>query len=144
MRGIKDNGMKFFSFGLVILLLISKNGFALENVTSNCSWKPQRLSDLSGMITLEFPTPSDESSWNRDLLLVTERRLYFHSLPNKSCRSDLFVIKGEIVEGIDMLPDMSWVRVTYYSNRLSKTIVGWVESKGLCRKMRDGFKRCYE
>ncbi len=127
---------------LTIALCFSalSNATALENVTSDCSWKPARARQLKEMTDLKVAQVAidwDEfqKRTNNLYLKVDGRRIYFYSLPNESCRSKLFVVKGDVVEQIDMLGDLSWLRVAYRSKRLNTTIIGWVKNEDLCRNL---------
>jgi len=118
-----------------------------EPVTSNCSWKPggskvfKTLTE-NKQVTLCTQSRPDDC----DELLVSEKgRTYFYSLPNLSCKTDIFIVHRDQVSAIDYFPDTSgssidgnFVRVVYSSKHLNKEISGWIELKRLCRLNANG------
>ena len=111
---------------------------AAKNVVSSCQWladQPKKFENYTSTKTVEesLNTPQWEKISNNVFLKVKEKRIYLHSLPNESCKSELFVVKGDMLEEVDFLDESSWTRVAYKSKRLGKDIVGWVQFSGVCR-----------
>ena len=130
---------KIYYFIIVALISLSKIN-AAENVNSNCKWSsdnPKQIVQLTSLAVVEdsLNAPEWEKISNSVLLKVTDKRIYLNSLPDRSCKTDLFVVKGDILEQVDFLDDLSWLRVVYKSKRLGKDIVGWIEFSGVCREM---------
>ena len=119
-------------------VLISMQIDAAENVVSSCQWlvdQPKKFENYTNLKKVEdsLNTPQWEKISNNAFLKVKEKRIYLHSLPNESCKSELFVVKGDMLEEVDFLDDSSWTRVAYKSKRLGKDIVGWIQFSGVCR-----------
>jgi hypothetical protein len=139
--------MRLYLFSILIYFSVLSHAMALENVTSDCFWKPANAAQLKEMTNLAIVEKSlelaeREMTENNLYFKLRDRRVYFHSLPNSSCRSSLFIVRGDIVEQVDMLDDLSWLRVACHSKRLNKVIIGWVEFKGMCRILGSGEFGC--
>ena len=112
---------------------------AAELVQSDCLWKPSppvTVTELQDNREPKFNTASNPSD---DMFLVKEKgRTYFYSLPNKSCKTQIFIVQRDSVAAIDYFPNRSGIwtefaRVIYYSTTMKNEISGWIEMINLCR-----------
>jgi hypothetical protein len=143
-RSIVDNNfrlikMKFSLFVTLIVILAHTHLQAGEILRSNCSWKPKLPTTISELQDSREPSistatnPSDE-----EFLVKTKRRVYFYSLPHKSCKTDVFIVYRDQVSAVDYFPERvggytDFARVSYYSKSRKDYMTGWVEMDNLCR-----------
>ena len=126
---------------LNLLILVSLNSMSAEIVTSNCDWKPptpkilQNLQSIKKIEDQESKNLAIKSADNDYSKVEQKGRLYFHSLPNETCKTDIFIVKGDTIEIIDEYPENSpeFARVIYFSKNMKKDIVGWVKKDALRR-----------
>ena len=121
------------------LILLSSSAIAAEYVTSNCDWRPKApvtLNELQKNKDPVFSSPSNPS--DDEFKVVVKGRTYFYSLPDKSCKSEVFIVNGDRVSAVDYYPIRTGVftdfaRVHYYSKSMNKNISGWIEMNSLMR-----------
>jgi hypothetical protein len=122
-----------------------------EDVTSACAWRPPApatAAQLNSAADVEAQRDKPESmkSADGDYLVVTAKRAWFHSLPDDSCRSGLFVVRGDAVESVTLYPaqgDVRFIRAIFASPALKREVVGWMKAEDLCRGTGDGdFSHC--
>jgi hypothetical protein len=132
------------STALILFGFISLGVSGAESVTSNCNWKPKlpmTLNELQKNKEVPF-----QPSWNpndEEFKVKVKGRTYFYSLPDKSCKSEIFIVNGDKLSAIDYYPDRGggftdFARVVYSSKSMKKQISGWVEMNNLCRLMQNG------
>ena len=135
------------SFLIALSIFFSSHAISAEPVTSNCSWKPSNPAVLKKLTENKEPSFCTQSRPDEcDELLVSEKgKTYLYSLPDQSCKSEIFIVYRDPVSAIDYYPDTSgtysdgnFVRVVYSSKQLNKEISGWVELKRLCRLNTNG------
>ena len=123
------------------------NVYSAEPVISNCSWKPSNPDLMKKLNEIKEPSFCSQSRPDDcdELLVVEKGKTYFYSLPNQSCKSEIFIVHRDQVSAIDYFPDKSgsysngnFVRVVYSSKHLKKEIIGWIELKRLCRLNANG------
>ena len=122
-----------------------------QNVDTKCGWTPPAPLTVK---ELNAPYRDDKPEWqkqsNNDYFVVSRKgRLYFHSLPDSTCRSELFIVQGDVVSAVDFFPKRDgavdgnkFVRVAYWSKQLKRDVVGWVELDGVCRMLASGESVC--
>jgi hypothetical protein len=63
-------------------------------------------------------------------------------LPNKTCKTSLFIVKGDQVEIIDSYPEgsldfgESFARVIFDNGKTGDAVIGWVEMDALHREVK--------
>ena len=118
------------------------------NLTNKCSWVPPQNKNLTALQSLKkIEEANNQPERDKDYLQVTERgRLYFHSLPDESCKTDIFIVKGDIVQIIDAYPNNdfsfsnTFARVIYFSKSMKGDVIGWVKMASL-RRLTESEKR---
>ena len=117
---------------------------AAELVQSDCVWNPAPPVTVTELQDNREPKLNTATNPSDDEFLVKEKgRTYFYSLPNKSCKSQIFIVQRDSVTAIDYFPDRSgswtdFARLRYYSKVMKKEISGWIEMKNLCRTNANG------
>ena len=106
---------------------------------SSVSWKKLNEIKEPSFCSQSRPDDCDE------LLVVEKGKTYFYSLPDQSCKSEIFIVHRDQVSAVEYFPDKSgsysngnFVRVVYSSKQLKKEIIGWIELKRLCRLNANG------
>jgi len=118
------------------------------NLTNKCSWVPPQNKNLTALQSLKKVEEANNlPERDKDFLQVTEKgRLYFHSLPDESCKADIFIVKGDTVQIIDTYPNSdlsfnnSFARVIYFSKNIKGDVIGWVKMTSL-RRLTESDKR---
>ena len=126
---------------IIILSFASLNGNCAELVKSNCDWKPPPPNSLQNLqsnklIEISETKTDRQKSEDNDFFKVEQKgRLHFHALPDEKCKTDIFIVKGDTVEVIDMYPEKSpnFARVIFFSKSMKKEIVGWVKIESIRR-----------
>ena len=88
------------------------------------------------MIEISETKTDRQKSEDNDFFKVEQKgRLHFHALPDEKCKTDIFIVKGDTVEVIDMYPEKSpnFARVIFFSKSMKKEIVGWVKIESIRR-----------
>lgn len=129
----------------ILLLLQFQNCFSqniteIQQVSSVCNWKPPTPKAVSE-INKSLPTAKElqqiiQDSNVQDKMIVSDKgRKYFYSLPNVNCKSDLFIVRKDIVFWLDSYKDENdeYSKVAYISVSLKKIIIGWIPSQGICQ-----------
>ena len=117
----------------------SLSAIGAESISSTCEWKPKAPVTLSELQKNKDPAFSSASNPSDDEFKVSVKgRTYFYSLPDKSCKSEVFIVSGDKVSAVDYYPIRTGVftdfaRVIYDSKSMKKQISGWVEMSALCR-----------
>lgn len=133
---------KTISIATVFLFFFSIEVAAEDrNLIGSCSWlpgKPHSVDELQSTKKIESSNSLPERE--KDYLQVSEKgRLYFHTLPNELCKSDIFIVKGDTVQIIDSYPagdltfNNSHARVIFYSKIMKGNVIGWVKMSSLRR-----------
>ena len=139
----------------LILLSLIASGYInanAGNVASACTWKPPKsvnAIDLNGdAIYIE---QSQKAAWQKNadndyFILVSRGRSYFYSMPNIQCKSDIFIVQGDVVEYLEDYPlsgQTEFMRVFFFSKTLNSDVIGWIPSASLCRGTGNGdFGHC--
>ena len=127
---------------LLCIGIVATNAIGAELIQSSCNnWKPSNGKSIEALqstklIALQELKSPQKKSEDQDYFNVEQKgRLYFYSLPNEGCKSEVFIIKGDVVEAIDEYPEKSpdFTRVLFFSKTMKKDIVGWVKSDALRR-----------
>ena len=139
---------------LILLSLIASGCFDANagNVSSACTWKPPKsvnTIELNGdAIYIE---QSQKAAWKKNsdgdyLILIARGRSYFYSMPNIQCKSDVFIVQGDVVEYLQDYPvsgQSEFTRVFFFSKSLNSDVIGWIPSASLCRGTGSGdFGHC--
>jgi hypothetical protein len=139
--------MRKHRFLITLSFFFSSHAISVEPVVSNCSWKPSNPSALKMLTQSKEPSFCTQSRPDdcNELLVSEKGRTYLYSLPDQSCKSEIFIVYRDQVSAIDYYPDISgtysngnFVRIVYSSKQLNKEISGWVELKRLCRLNANG------
>jgi hypothetical protein len=131
--------MKFVFLFLSVFSL--ESGAQMKNLSGSCSWVPAKHQSVDALqSTKKIEVANSLPEREKDYLQVSEKgRLYFHTLPNELCKSDVFIVKGDMVQIIDSYPigDMSFnnsfARVMFYSKAMKSDVIGWVKMPSLRR-----------
>ena len=133
--------IKFVAITVFLSVFSLESTAQVKNLTGNCSWvpaKPQSVDALQSTKKIELANSLPERE--KDYLQVSEKgRLFFHTLPNELCKSDVFIVKGDTVQFIDSYPigDMSFnntfARVMFYSKAMKSDVIGWVKMPSMRR-----------
>ena len=124
------------------LVFYCVNAFAeTTNLVGKCAWAPIQSRAVSALQSTEkIGEANGLPEREKDYLEVTEKgRLYFYTLPNEICKSEIFIVKGDVVQIIDSYPSddlsfsNSFARVMYYSKKMKGDVVGWVKMSSLRR-----------
>ncbi len=81
--------------------LIATNAIGAELISSSCNWKPSNEKSIqalqsTNLVTLQESKSPQKKSEDQDYFKVEQKgRLYFYSLPNEECKSEIFIIKYE-------------------------------------------------
>ena len=122
-----------------------------DDVTSACAWRPPAPATAAQLNSAaDVKAQRDKPEWmkssDNDHLVVTAKRAWFHSLPDDSCRSGLFVVRGDAVESVTLYPqqgDVRFIRAIFTSPALQRDVVGWMKAEDLCRGTAAGdFSHC--
>jgi hypothetical protein len=131
--------MKFFLAVTLIIILAHPDLRAGEILSSNCTWKPKLPVTISELQDNREPTLSTATNpSDAEFLVKVKGRVYFYSLPDKSCKTDLFIVYRDQVSAVDYFPERGggytdFARVSYYSKSRKGYITGWIEMDNLCR-----------
>ena len=119
------------------------------NLAGKCAWVPIQSRAVSALQSTEkIEEANGLPEREKDYLKVTEKgRLYFYTLPNEICKSEIFIVKEDVVQIIDSYPSddlsfsNSFAPVMDYSKKMKGDVVGWVKMSSLRRltesEMRD-------
>lgn len=130
----------------LIIVLVNFNSHA-ENVTSLCTWKPPKSVNPIELNDNEiYIKQSEKAAWKKNtdndyLVLTPKGRSYFYSMPNIQCRSDTFIVQGDVVEYLQDYPlsgQPEFTRVFFFSKSLNSDVIGWIPSFSLCRGTASG------
>ena len=89
---------------LAIILLFSNFNSHAGNVTSVCTWKPPKSVGAIELNANEiYIEQSGKAEWKKNtdndyFVLTPKGRSHFYSMPNMQCRSDTFIVQGDVVE----------------------------------------------
>ena len=131
-------------FYLLLLLqfqnCFSQNITEIQQVSSVCNWKPPTPKEVLD-INKPLPTAKElqqiiQDGTGQDKMIVSNKgRTHFYSLPNINCKSDLFIVKKDIIFWLDSYKDGNneFTKVAYISESLKKIIIGWIPSQGICQ-----------
>lgn len=120
-----------------------------NNLIGKCNWLPPKTLTAEALQSIKIIEEANGlAEQDKDYLQVAEKgRLYFHTLPNENCKSDLFIIKGDVVQIIDSYPNgdfsfnNSFARVLFYSKSLKSDVAGWVKMSSLRRLTESEMRR---
>jgi hypothetical protein len=134
---MKLNFLGKFKYTVLPLFFIFGYCFGAEPINLNrpCSWMPvQSRSALSLQSSRRIDEANALPERDKDYLQVDKKgKHYFHALPNELCKTDVFIVKGDVVQIIDTYPkdDLSFnnlfARVIFYSKNMGGDVVGWVK-----------------
>jgi hypothetical protein len=123
-----------------------------DDVRSACAWTPPRPHTVVSLNSEAEARQQGEKSEaqkaadNDYLVIAAKGRSHFHSLPDESCKSDVFLVAGDLVEHVASFPAEGvprFMRVLYFSKRLKREITGWIPAASLCRATGSGsFDHC--
>jgi len=129
----------YFIFQFISQVSYGQSGSEVQIVTSNCDWKPptdKAMIEISKQLPNNKVLQESVNSPSYQIMIIAEKgRKYFHSLPNKNCKSDIFIVRNDKVFWLDSYEDGSdqYEKVAYFSVSMNKIIVGWIASKGVCQ-----------
>lgn len=138
---------------ILALFFLFKPVFSYSQlVEAKCNWMPERpvsidvLNDANIVKTQMDKIERDKYLDGDYFVVKSKGRTYFHSLPNSTCKSGLFIVQGDVVERISDYPnegESKFTRVIYFSKAIKNYVVGWVPSEVLCRSTGSGsFDHC--
>ena len=128
-----------FVFQLFCLVSFAQSASEIQLVTSSCDWKPPSekaiLEINKPLLTYKEIKENIDDPVSYDKAIISKKgRKYFYSLPNKNCKSDLFIVRTDTVIVINSYREGSdiYYKIAYDSVLLKKIIIGWVLSDGVC------------
>lgn len=138
---------------LVVLgLLVGATSSRAQVLSTPCDWKPTPPTTLLDL-TSELKR-SEKPEWQKgrdgDYFVVsTTERLYLHSRPDASCKSGVYIVKGDVAELVDLYPKSGvssdgnvWARIIFASKKGARDYIGWVKMEALCRRLPSGESVC--
>ena len=131
-------------FYLLLLLqfqnCFSQNITEIQQVFYVCNWKPPTPKEVLD-INKPLPTAKElqqiiQDGTGQDKMIVSNKgKTHFYSLPNINCKSELFIVKKDIIFWLNSYKDGNneFTKVAYISESLKKIIIGWIPSQGICQ-----------
>ncbi len=135
---------------LIIGTFLLPYSVSAEVVSKNCELSPQKFRQLTALNTRQkYLDQAEKPEWKKaadaDYAVIKAKgRTYLHSLPDVACKSDVFIIQGDVVEYIDDysgIDDEKFALIIYFSKTMRGDIAGWIPSDSLCRMTAGGDAR---
>lgn len=119
-------------------------------VESNCKWMPSnsqtvgQLNSKAAYCKQKERVEYEKTHQRQDYFVIEANGVpLIYSLPNEQCKSNKFLVQGDLIDLIDFYPsqefsDSAYARIIYFSKNLNHDVVGWVPSKTLYRLTASG------